>query len=295
MACSRMLCLLIVLEALGCALADPPSTATKVHCSTTKGDFSLAVYPEWAPLGAARFLELVEDGFYTDIALYRCVDKFLVQFGITENPEKKHWHFKTIEDDPNLHKGIKKHYLSFAGGGANTRSTQLFIAFEDLDFLGKAPWEVPFGEVIDGGSVVDSFYKGNGDIPPFGKGPDQQMIHKQGNAYIRQNFPHTDFIRSCYVEVPAAHPKQPANEPIQPDTRTGTEKRHNEIIDKVHSSHSESDLLTSFLRKQTAGENSSRPSNELSALFAVVFLLVAIAVLCCLYQFKSIPSSGKSL
>jgi cyclophilin family peptidyl-prolyl cis-trans isomerase len=64
------------------------------------------------------------------------------QFGITEKPEHKHWHGKQIQDDPHLQHGIRKHYVSFAGGGPNTRSTQIFIAYKDLDFLGKAPWEV---------------------------------------------------------------------------------------------------------------------------------------------------------
>ncbi len=105
-----------------------------------------------------------------------------------------------IRDDPNLHKGIKKNYLSFAGGGSNTRSTQLFIAFEDLDFLGNEPWETPFGMVVEGQRTLDSLYKGYGDIPPIGKGPDQQKIHNRGNQYLRSDFPLVDFILSCYVE-----------------------------------------------------------------------------------------------
>ncbi len=103
------------------------------------------VHPSWSPLGAERFLTLVRDNFYTDIAFYRSVKRFLTQFGISENPTKKHWHSKQIKDDANLHMGVTKNVISFAGGGANTRSTQLFIAYEDLDFLGKEPWETPFG------------------------------------------------------------------------------------------------------------------------------------------------------
>jgi peptidyl-prolyl cis-trans isomerase A (cyclophilin A) len=117
-----------------------------VVCQTTKGPIKIEVYSEWAPLGAQRFLELVKDNFYTNIALFRCVERFLVQFGISEDPTKKHWHRADIPDDPNLNLGIKKHYVSYAGGGPNTRSTQLFIAFEDLDFLGHEPWETPFGK-----------------------------------------------------------------------------------------------------------------------------------------------------
>jgi len=96
------------------------------------------VEPDWAPLGAARFLELVQDGFFTDIALFRCVARFLTQFGISENPKMKHWHNAVIPDDPQIPgRGIKKNYVSFAGGGRNSRSSQIFIAFEDLPFLGK--------------------------------------------------------------------------------------------------------------------------------------------------------------
>ena len=84
-------------------------------------------------------------------------------------------HFEQIKDDPNLNLGIHKHYVSFAGGGPNTRSTQIFIAFEDLDFLGKEPWETPFGVVIKGGEVIDRLYKEYGDMPPFSKGYKQSL------------------------------------------------------------------------------------------------------------------------
>ena len=39
-------------------------TTRSVHCTSTKGPFTLRLRPEWAPLGAARFLELVRDGFF---------------------------------------------------------------------------------------------------------------------------------------------------------------------------------------------------------------------------------------
>jgi cyclophilin family peptidyl-prolyl cis-trans isomerase len=119
----------------------------RVKCMTTKGPLVIEVYRDWAPLGADRFLELVKDDFFTDIAFFRCVKRFLTQFGISDVQSKKHWHREEIPDDPNLNIGIKKNYLSYAGGGPNTRSTQLFIAFEDLDFLGKEPWETPFGKL----------------------------------------------------------------------------------------------------------------------------------------------------
>ena len=89
------------------------------------------------------------------------------------------------------------YYLLYIG--PNTRSTQLFIAYEYLDFLGKEPWEIPFGIIIKGNSIVDNIYKGYGDIPPFGTGPNQQILFNQGNKYIKENFPLTDFIYSTKI------------------------------------------------------------------------------------------------
>ena len=184
-------CFVAVLAANG-----PP----QVQCDTTKGTIVIEVHQELAPIGAKHFLELVEDNFYTNIAMYRCVERFLTQFGISQDHSKSHWHGKQIEDDVNLHRGIKKYDVSFAGGGPNTRSSQIFIAFEDLGFLGKEPWETPFGKVISGYDVVDKWYKGYGDISPFNKkGPDQQQLFRQGNKYIHENFPKIDFINECHV------------------------------------------------------------------------------------------------
>lgn len=60
----------------------------------------------WSPLGADRFVELVKDGFFTDVALFRCVKNFLVQFGIApdaSSPKKKYWKERgPIQDDPSL-------------------------------------------------------------------------------------------------------------------------------------------------------------------------------------------------
>ena len=171
---------------------------SKVHCETTKGPVDILVHHDWAPRGAARFMELVRDGFYTDIAFYRCVEGFLTQFGISDRKEMRHWHNDQILDDPNTGRGIRKHYVSFAGGGPNTRSTQIFIAFEDLDFLGKEPWETAFGEVVSGDETLERLYKGYGDISPFNKkGPDQVKLFNRGNAYIRDEFPKIDFLLTC--------------------------------------------------------------------------------------------------
>ncbi len=82
------------------------------------------------------------------------------------------------------------------------------------------------GQVIEGQKTLDNLYKEYGDIPPFGKGPDQQKIHNRGNAYVRENFPQVDFIQSCHIveppkeEVkPAAAAPPEAQEPVRVEVR----------------------------------------------------------------------------
>lgn len=176
---------------------------TLVQCSTTKGEIVLEVRHDWAPVGAQRFLDLVDAGFYTDIGLFRAVANFIVQFGIQSDRDM---HLKwsgaesQIQDDPPFNTSLgpfKEGFVSYAGGGPNTRTTQLFICLNDSKFLGKAPWEVPFAHIIEGMNVVKSFYTGYGEMKPFGKGPDQGKIVTQGNAYLRSGFPLLDYILYC--------------------------------------------------------------------------------------------------
>lgn len=100
-------------------------------------------------------------------------------------------------DDPNLHIPFRRGMVSFAAHKPNSRSTQLFIAYSDLPFLGQDPWETPFAVVIDGFETLDSLTTKYGDGPPFGQGPDQLLIHKFGNTYLAESYPDLDYIHWC--------------------------------------------------------------------------------------------------
>lgn len=199
----------------------------------------------------------------------------------------RHWHNEEILDDPK-NKPILKHYISYAGGGPNTRSTQLFIAFEDLDFLGKSPWEVPFGKVTSGGDVVDSWYTGYGDMPPWGKGPDQGKLHNRGNQYIRSEYPLIDFIIDCSVledEQDSRVVMPEVKEKIVPED-------HEKIDESSHPSHLRPEETTKKHHVESSTMSSSIFNHP--AFRAMFLLVVAIAVLFCLYQYNSSPISPKS-
>jgi len=161
---------------------------------TSKGDFVVQVTRASAPLGADRFYNLVRMGFFNDVAFFRVVDGFMAQFGIHGDPKvSDRWESARIDDDPTRESNVRG-AVSFATAGPNTRTTQLFINFDDnsqLDSRGFAP----FGKVIEGMAVVDQLYKGYGDGAPRGGGPRQDLIQSQGNRYLRSQFPKLDFIK----------------------------------------------------------------------------------------------------
>lgn len=187
----------------------------KVRCEITVNSqqymdyLDILVKPYWAPRAASRFLELVREKYYDGVAFNRVVPKFLTQFGIgkdyfTRTKERE----LTIWDD--FPKGVKFEpgYISFAGSGHDSRTTEVFVVMpgtseEQLEKFGENSWETPFA-VIDGDvekSALNKIYSGYGDMPPFAKGPDTAKIYDIDgyNTYLPKKFPKLDYIDRCYV------------------------------------------------------------------------------------------------
>src|SRR3989338_6155038 len=158
----------------------------QVRVNTTKGDFTLEGHRDWAPNGADRFYNLVKMGFFEDIAFFRAIDGFMVQFGIHGSPDiAAKWREVNIKDDKAAGQSNKPGMVSFATAGPDTRTTQLFINYADngqLDGMGFTP----FAKVVEGMDVVNSLYKGYGEGAPRGRGPDQGRIQMEGNAYLKK-------------------------------------------------------------------------------------------------------------
>ena len=176
------------------ATATAPPTY-KVKMTTTKGDFVIEVHRDWAPLGADRFYNLVKIGYFDDVAFFRVVKGFMVQFGIHGDPSvNRIWRRAAINDDPSGKKSNTRGMVTFATAGPNMRTTQLFINYADnsrLDSMGFAP----FGKVVEGMKVVDAIEGMYGEGAPGGNGPAQEMIQTQGNAYLKAQFPKLDYIK----------------------------------------------------------------------------------------------------
>jgi len=169
----------------------------KVKITTSQGPFTLTIHRTWAPLGADRFYNLVRGGYYDNVRFFRVIRGFMCQFGIHGDPSvSASWKEARISDDPVIETNTRGR-LTFATSGPNTRTTQLFISFNNsnarLDAMGFAP----FGEVTEGMDVVDKLYAGYGEGAPQGTGPNQGRIQAEGNAYLKELFPELDYIKKA--------------------------------------------------------------------------------------------------
>jgi peptidyl-prolyl cis-trans isomerase A (cyclophilin A) len=171
----------------------------KAKFDTSKGTFVIEVHRDWAPAGADRFYNLVKNGFYNDARFFRVIDGFMVQFGISGNPDLSSvWREARIKDDP-VKQSNGRGMVSFATAGPNTRTTQVFINFGDNSGLDGQGFS-PFGQVVQGMDVVDALYKGYGEGAPRGQGPDQNRIQMEGNAYLMQDYPKLDYVKKATIE-----------------------------------------------------------------------------------------------
>ncbi len=172
-------------------VATPAATVFNVKFDTSKGPFVVEVHPEWAPKGAERFRQLVDDKFFDGARFFRVVPNFIIQFGLAGSPAMtKKWD-TPIADDPVLRTNAAG-TMTFATAGPGTRTSQLFINLnsnQGLDGQGFAP----FGKVTSGMDVVLKLYSG------YGEQPDQAAITARGNGYLTSQFPNLDYIKSTTI------------------------------------------------------------------------------------------------
>eukprot|EP00943_MAST-04B_sp_MAST-4B-sp1_P001397 g1397.t1 len=144
--------------------------------------FTVSVNKTLAPIGANRFYQLIEDGFYDNSAFFRVVPKFVVQFGISgDKEENKKWLHNKLKDDPTI---------SFATAGPNTRTSQVFINFQNNSRLDKMGF-APFGFVDAGFEVALKIFN---PTPGSTNGVSQDLYEEKGNDWIKENYPGINFI-----------------------------------------------------------------------------------------------------
>ncbi|MCD6544776.1 MAG: peptidylprolyl isomerase [Flavobacteriaceae bacterium] len=202
----KIILVIIVMSVVSCSSSRFNQKWTKkqspeqftARFETTQGDFDIMTKKEWSPNGVNRLYQLIKSEFYTDIALFRVIPKFVVQFGIqNDSLLNSSWKRYKITDEPVLQKNDSM-AISFARDGVDSRTTQIFINLKNnhhldtIKFNGVTGFPV-IAKITKGMENVHKFYSTNDDVP------DQDSIQKYGNDYIRRKYPKVDFIKKAYI------------------------------------------------------------------------------------------------
>eukprot|EP00038_Savillea_parva_P029547 m.71782 g.71782 ORF g.71782 m.71782 type:complete len:478 (+) comp8737_c0_seq2:62-1495(+) len=142
-----------------------------------------------APLGAERFLRLVQLGFYNDSAIFRVIPGFVAQWGVSGDTSLNAiWAAQPLPDEPVLGSNTLG-TIAFATAGPDTRTTEVFVNLANnsqLDQLGFSP----FGHVVQGLDLLQRFSRVEVEQPEY---------DARGNAWVRQLFPNANFIVNASV------------------------------------------------------------------------------------------------
>ena len=134
---------------------------TKVKLTTSKGDITIELNEEKAPISSSNFLEYVKDGFFDGTVFHRVIKGFMVQGGgmIADMSQKETR--KPIKNEAD--NGLKNERGTLAMARTNdpdSATSQFFINHADNEFLNYAgasnPGYAVFAKVIDGLDVVDA-------------------------------------------------------------------------------------------------------------------------------------------
>lgn len=138
---------------------------SRVQLRTSQGDITVRVRPDAAPRTARRFIELVGEGYYTDVAFHRIVRadargrRVLVQTGdpTGTGAGTPGEHFEYEQSGMQHRYGV----LSMARDPqrANTNGAQFFVVLSDAagaDFDGRY---TAFAEIIDGADALEAIVR----------------------------------------------------------------------------------------------------------------------------------------
>ena len=164
-----------------------------IEFNTSKGNFTIELFTNEAPISSENFLKYVDAGHFDGTIFHRVIPGFMAQFGMSGDPKLTGiWNHANIPDDA-VKGSNTRGTITFAQTAMpNSRSAQFFINFGDNSRL-DADRFAPFGKVTEGMDVVDKI---NAE---YGEAPNQGAIEAKGNEYLKKNFPNLDYIKSATV------------------------------------------------------------------------------------------------
>ena len=127
---------------------------------TSKGDFTVELFLDDAPISSENFLQYVDSGFFDGTIFHRVIPGFMIQGGgFTEDMKQKD-NGEPIKNEAKNGKKNLRGTLSMARtNDINSATSQFFINLKDNDFLDNKPGNfgyAVFGQVSSGMEVIDA-------------------------------------------------------------------------------------------------------------------------------------------
>ncbi len=151
----------------------------QVIFKTNKGNITIEVDKEKAPIGTENFLHYARDGFYNGTLFHRVIPNFMIQGGgLTEGMQDKPAGEPIENEADNGLKNVRGSVSYARTMDPHSATTQFFINLVDNDFLDHKSKDMHgwgyavFGKVVDGMDIVDEIAKvettsrmGHQDVP----------------------------------------------------------------------------------------------------------------------------------
>jgi len=151
----------------------------RVLMETSKGNITIELFKEKAPISVKNFLNYVNEGHYDGLIFHRVINGFMIQGGgMDENMQPKKTKFAIKNEAANGLKNLKGTLAMARTSVVDSATSQFFINVADnafLDHKGKRPEEfgyAVFGQVVEGMEVVEAIKSvktgnkaGHADVP----------------------------------------------------------------------------------------------------------------------------------
>lgn len=148
------------------AMTIDPTKQYAATVVTNMGEFTIAFFPEDAPITVNNFICLARAGFYDNTPIHRIAAGFVIQGGDPTGTGAGGPGYE-FADEP-----VTRDYLmgtvAMANAGPNTNGSQFFVTLGD--FTGQLPKNYTiFGEITDGWDVIGQIASVPTDMNDFGE------------------------------------------------------------------------------------------------------------------------------
>lgn len=146
--------------AVGKQYASPPemtidaAKSYKAVVHTNKGDFTMELFAQSAPVTVNNFVFLSKERYYDDVVFHRIIESFMVQTGDPTGTGMGGPGYK-FKDELNSPHKYEPGIVAMANAGPDTNGSQFFICTgKDSEYLNRMPNYTIFGKVTEGMDTV---------------------------------------------------------------------------------------------------------------------------------------------